>query len=95
MAVLRAMGEPTRLRMLRVLLRGPLGVNGVAERIGVSPYNASKHLRILREAGLLESTRQGKLRVYRMAAGVSRRLRANRNVLELKCCTLRFDKLPR
>ena len=60
----------------------------------MTPYNASKHLRILREAGLLEMERQGKRRVYSLASGLRDHLQENQSVLCLKCCTFRFDQLP-
>ena len=95
MAVLKALSEPTRMRIVRLLLKRPLGVNDISERLGVSQYNTSKHLRILREAGLLQTEKQGKLRLYGIAAELAGRLAANKNVLELDCCTFRFDKLPK
>lgn len=95
MAVLKALSEPTRMRIVRLLLKRPLGVNDISERLGVSQYNTSKHLRILREAGLLQTEKQGKLHLYGLAAGLADRLATNKNVLELDCCTFRFDKLPK
>ena len=70
-------------------------MNDISGRLGVSQYNTSKHLRILREAGLLQTEKQGKLHLYGLAAGLADRLAANKNVLELDCCTFRFDKLPK
>jgi DNA-binding transcriptional ArsR family regulator len=95
MAVLKALGEMNRLRMMRLLLGHPLGVNVIAERLGLSEYNVSKHLRILKEAGLLEMEKAGKQRLYGVAPRLRDELAANRNVLELDCCTFRFDKLPK
>lgn len=95
MAVLKALSEPTRMRIVRLLLKQPLGVNDISGSLGVSQYNVSKHLRILREAGLLETEKKGKLRLYGIASELADRLASNRNVLELDCCTFRFDKLPR
>jgi DNA-binding transcriptional ArsR family regulator len=94
MAVLKALGELNRLRIMRVLLREQLGVNAIAEELGISEYNVSKHLRILKEAGLLEMEKSGKQRLYGVAPRLKDQLAANRNVLELDCCTFRFDKLP-
>ena len=94
MAVLKALGEPTRIRIMRLLLNHSLGVNEISERLEVSQYNTSKHLRILREAGLLETKAKGKVRLYGVADGLAGRLASNHNVLELECCTFRFDKLP-
>ena len=59
-ATLKALGELSRLRIVRLLLKERLGVNTISERLGMSQYYVSKHLRILREAGLLETERQGK-----------------------------------
>lgn len=94
MAVLKALSEPTRMRIVRLLLKQSLGVNDISGSLGVSQYNISKHLRILREAGLLETEKKGKLRLYGIASELADRLASNRNVLELDCCTFRFDKLP-
>lgn len=95
MAVLKALSEPTRMRIVRLLLKQSLGVNDISGSLGVSQYNISKHLRILREAGLLETEKKGKLRLYGIASELADRLAANRNVLELDCCTFRFNKLPK
>ncbi len=94
-SVLKAMAEESRMRIVRLLLQAPLGVNAIAERLGISQYNVSKHLRVLREAGLLEVHKQGKQRLYALAPELSSRLSSNKNELELKCCTFRFDKLPK
>ena len=94
MAVLKALGEINRLRIMRLLLKEQLGVGAIAHRLRISEYNASKHLRILKEAGLLKMERSGKQRLYGVASCLKDELVANENVLELDCCTFRFDKLP-
>jgi DNA-binding transcriptional ArsR family regulator len=95
MAVLKAMGELNRLRIVRLLLKEQLGVNAIARRLAISQYNVSKHLRILKAAGLLDMEKAGKQRLYTVAPSLKDQLAAHRNVLELGCCTFRFDKLPR
>lgn len=92
---LKALGEETRLRILRLLFKEPLSVNAISERLGVSQYNVSKHLRIMREAGLLEAQKKGKLRLHGVPRDLKSQVAANENVLDLGCCTFRFDKLPR
>lgn len=94
-AALRALGEETRLRILRLLFKEPLSVNEIAERLGVSQYNVSKHLRIMREAGLLELEKQGKQRLYSIVDDLKAKVAANNNILDLGCCTFRLDKLPK
>lgn len=95
LAALKALSEHTRLRILRVLLKDQLSVNAISRRLKLTQYNVSKHLRILREAGLLETEKQGQQRLYRVAAHLKDHLVQNENVLELDCCTVRFDKLPK
>ena len=94
-AALKALGEETRLRILRLLFKEPLSVNEISERLEVSQYNVSKHLRIMREAGLLEVEKKGKLRLYAVPSDLKTQVAANNNVLDLGCCTFRFDKLPK
>ena len=94
-AALKALGEDTRLRILRLLFKEQLSVNEISERLETSQYNISKHLRIMREAGLLESEKQGKQRLYTVAGNLKSQLAANNNILDLGCCTFRLDKLPR
>jgi len=95
MAVLKALSEMNRLRIMRLLLKEQLGVNAIAHRLRISEYNVSKHLRILREAGLLEMEKAGQQRLYGVVPRLKDELAANQNVLELDCCMFRFDKLPR
>ncbi len=94
-AVLRALGELNRMRIMHLLLNEELGSTTVASRLSISQYNASKHLRILKEAGLLQMQKSGKERRYSLATGFREHLEANRNVLELGCCSFRFDQLPK
>ena len=95
MAVLKALGELNRLRIVRLLLKEQLGVNAIAQRLTISQYNVSKHLRILKAAGLLDMEKAGKQRLYTVAPSLKDQLAAHRNVLELDCCSFRFDKLPK
>ena len=94
-AALKALGEETRLRILRLLFKHPLSVTEISERLNASQYNVSKHLRIMREAGLLVTEKQGRQRLYAVAANLKSQAVANNNVLDLGCCTFRLGKLPR
>lgn len=55
----RAMGNPVRLKILHALQGAELSVGQILERIGGSQANASKHLGVLRSAGLVSSRRDG------------------------------------
>jgi DNA-binding transcriptional ArsR family regulator len=61
---LKALADRSRLRIVRTLLDQALTVNDLSERLGISQYNVSKHLRILREAGLVEATKMANRREY-------------------------------
>lgn len=93
-AALKALGELNRMRILRLLLGRRWSVNEIAGRLAMSQYNVSKHLKILREAGLVQTEKQGKQRLYAVAPDLKSHLTENQNVLELDCCCFRFDKLP-
>ena len=61
--VLKAMADPTRLKILHCLHDGELCVSSILDDVGGSQANVSKHLSVLRRAGLVDSRRQG-LKVY-------------------------------
>lgn len=59
----RALGDATRLQLLRALERGDACVGDLVERVGGSQANVSKHLGVLRGVGLVKSRREG-MNVY-------------------------------
>ena len=91
---LRALGEENRLRLLRALLDGERSVNQLVEVTGATQYNVSKHLRVLRNAGLVEVSTHGQQRVYRLASDFRSQLEKHDNVLDLGCCKFFFDRMP-
>jgi DNA-binding transcriptional ArsR family regulator len=64
---LRAVGEPTRLRLLYLCADAALSVSDLAEVLGQSEPRVSRHLKILCESGLLERLPQGQWVHYRVA----------------------------
>jgi DNA-binding transcriptional ArsR family regulator len=92
---LKAIGEETRVRIVELLLERPLGVDEIAEKLGVSQYNVSKHLRILREAGLLNVEKHGRRRLYALPDDIRRGNDARGHVLDLGCCSFQFDHRPK
>lgn len=91
---MKALGDENRLRIIRLLMEGQCSVGEIVEAVGMTQYNVSKHLRILREAGLVEQEKNRQQRLYTLAAAFSKHLRENRNVLDLGCCQFDFSKLP-
>lgn len=61
-----ALAEPNRLRIVELLRDGPLTVGAIAERTQMRQPQASKHLRILSEAGLVEVRAEGNRRFYQL-----------------------------
>lgn len=56
--------EPARRRLLDQLIDGPRAVGELARGAALSQPNTSRHLRVLREAGLVESSVSGRKRLY-------------------------------
>ncbi len=92
---MKALGEENRLRLVRMLLKGRCSVNELSEKLEITQYNVSKHLRVLMEAGLLEKEKQGQQRLYALAEEFTSHLESNNHVLDLGCCTFDFNKLPK
>jgi ArsR family transcriptional regulator, arsenate/arsenite/antimonite-responsive transcriptional repressor len=63
-AVLKAAGEPTRLRILNLLRIGSTCVCDIQSLLGVPQPTVSRHLAALRHAGLVEDSRQGTRVMY-------------------------------
>jgi DNA-binding transcriptional ArsR family regulator len=56
--------DPARRSLLDLLLAGPRPVGELAREAGLSQPNTSRHLRLLREAGLVERSAEGQRRLY-------------------------------
>jgi len=64
-AVLRAVAEPTRLRLLALLAHGELTVGEICEIVGQSQPRISRHLKVLSDTGLLDRFREQHWVYYR------------------------------
>jgi DNA-binding transcriptional ArsR family regulator len=65
-ARMRVIGDPMRIRILDVLRGGELSVGRITERVGTSQQNASKHLGILLQAGIVGRRKEGTTSLYRV-----------------------------
>lgn len=63
-AVLRALADESRRTMLETLTRGPATAGELAALLPIARPGVSRHLRVLREAGLVESHQDAQRRVY-------------------------------
>jgi DNA-binding transcriptional ArsR family regulator len=64
--VLRALADESRRRMLETLVGGPATAGELAALLPIARPGVSRHLRVLREAGLVEVRRDAQRRVYRL-----------------------------
>ncbi|MGX5214747.1 DUF5937 family protein [Streptomyces violaceus] len=71
---LMALTSPARMKLCRHLLGEPITTSELAARLGSSEPQVSRALRTLRDAGLVRSTRDGKLVRHRLATEVIQRL---------------------
>src|SRR5205085_9678004 len=67
LAALRAVAEPTRLRLVVLCARGELTVSELTQILGQSQPRVSRHLKLLCEAGLLDRFREGSWVFYRLS----------------------------
>src|SRR6478672_2890228 len=67
LAALRAVAEPTRLRLVVLCSRGELTVSELTQILGQSQPRVSRHLKLLCEAGLLDRFREGSWVFYRLS----------------------------
>ena len=87
--LLKALGDETRLLVVKYLLEEALHAGELQAKIGVEQSLLSHHLRLLREAGIVESERDGKAVLYRLASSVEEC--RNGRTLDLGCCQLSFQ----
>jgi DNA-binding transcriptional ArsR family regulator len=62
----RVIGDPVRIRLLERLMEGESSVQELAEAIGASQQNASKHLGVLLQAGIVGRRKEGNFAFYRI-----------------------------
>jgi ArsR family transcriptional regulator len=66
-ALLKAVADDTRLRIVALLGRGPLCVSHLQTALQVSQPHASRHLAVLRAAGVVDARREGSWMHYQLA----------------------------
>lgn len=66
----KALNDPTRRQMLDLLREGDLTAGEIADRFDMTKPSISHHLDLLRQAGLVESTKQGQFITYTLNTSV-------------------------
>lgn len=64
--IMSALSEPSRLQIVELLRTGPLTVGEIAERLTIRQPQASKHLKVLLEAGIVAVTSDANRRIYQL-----------------------------
>lgn len=87
---LKALGEPTRLRIVDLLRDAPAHVGAIAEALSLPVVTTSHHLQVLAHAGLVDRTKVGRKVVYRLPDDL---LPADDAAhLDFGCCRLELPK---
>ena len=86
---LKVLSDPTRLAVLETLMSGPKNVGELIEQLDVEQSLLSHHLAVLRDTGLVEASREGKVMVYQLPASVSNSTTGK--AINLVCCKISFD----
>jgi DNA-binding transcriptional ArsR family regulator len=71
-----ALAEPNRFRIVELLRSGARSVNEIGERLDLNQPQVSKHLRVLKQAGLVDVEPRAQQRVYELRAQPLRKLNA-------------------
>lgn len=87
--LLKLLADETRLAVMRQLIDGPQQVSQLNATLGLEQSLLSHHLKILREAGLVESQRQGKGVLYSLSPDF--RGTSSGESINLGCCCLSFE----
>jgi len=69
-----ALAEPNRYRIVELLRSGPRAVNDIGERLHLAQPQVSKHLRVLKDAGLVDVQPLAQQRLYELRPQPLRRL---------------------
>ncbi len=64
--IFKTLSDPSRIRLISVLLDGEINVGSLAELVGISESAASHQLRTLRQMRLVSSRRQGRQIFYKL-----------------------------
>ena len=67
---LKALSDPTRREILNLLKKGKLSAGEITEHFDITAAAISRHLSVLKEADLIEDTREGKYIFYELNASV-------------------------
>lgn len=85
---LKTLADATRLSILKLLMNGPQHVNEINAVLKVEQSLLSHHLKVLRQAGFVQATRDGKAVLYALVPDVQSQV--SQEGLDLGCCEFSF-----
>jgi DNA-binding HxlR family transcriptional regulator len=86
---LKVLADRTRLAILGLLMESPKHVGELNTHLKLEQSLLSHHLKVLRQEGFVESTRDGKAVLYQLAPHC--KTQSSLKALNLGCCILSFD----
>lgn len=86
---LKVLADPTRLAVVEALMKGPRHVGELNEALNMDQSLLSHHLKVMRDAGVVTSTRDGKAVLYQLDPSVV--TNKKRKSIDLGCCRLDFE----
>jgi ArsR family transcriptional regulator, nickel/cobalt-responsive transcriptional repressor len=87
--MLKVLADEVRLAVVEQLLEGPKHVGEINELLNVEQTLLSHHLRVLREAGIVQSQRDGRMVLYRLSPAVEGAREGK--AINLGCCLISFE----
>jgi DNA-binding transcriptional ArsR family regulator len=85
--LIESISNVTRIKIIRALAETPLAAGDLARVVNRTPPATSQHIRVLRDAGAIESTRSGNVVRYRLTKSISAQI--------LEVIARAFDALAR
>lgn len=90
--VLKALGDESRLKIVRLLLQGEKCVSDIVNFLDMAQPQVSHHLSILRASGLAGTRREGNRIINFINPRVQFILRKKKIGIDLGCCSIKFDE---
>ena len=87
---LKALADPERLRIVTCLFAGAKNVGDLAQMLREPVVKVSHHLGVLRNAGIVQTTKEGRFVVYRLHPDVVPEVRSGNSLqcIDIGCCRL-------
>ena len=92
MDAFKALADPTRRDIVALLAKGERTASDIFARFEIADPTVSRHLKVLRESGLIAYRQEAQSRIYRLEAGALDETRQWMQA-QIDACRSRFDRL--